>query len=506
MPTSRPTNPPGRAEKRPEATTAPPEKELEDASSGDEDSGGNAYAVGLSPLRRRICTVVAVLGLVFSAVLGFTVDKPTMWGLLPILLYAALCLLGMDLVVGTIVALVSAVFIAGKPPTAVAEVLGTSLGDMVTMIGLIIVLGAGVGEILRVTGVADTIVNAIMRLVGERNRHMVTLGVMLACLVLVASLGTLAGALAIAAPILIPITARMGFTRSATASMMFVGGCAGLALAPFAGSNVAILTAADVNYLTYLRVGAGPLAVLSIVLAMIIVPWMQRRTAATGTDFYTAEEAAGTAAKSYPNAGRATAAFVVLLVASVVYATVTNAGTAFPLLALPLLAIVTGYAGGLSSVEIATGMYRGGSKLLSIFLLFWLLAALFMIIDQWLKPYDVILDTFGAQLSHMAGFPFAVAIGLLGWVGVPGATAAQVVLLDKVFGGIGASLGVSAGAWVIVLLWASKGDTYGPFPNANMIGAMGLARSQNMRNVLLTGWLVMLPACVMYAILLAVMT
>ncbi len=471
----------------------------------------NAYAVGLPPLRRRICTVIALAGLLASLVLGQVVQAPTLWGLLPILLYAALCLLGLDIVVSTVVAVLSGILIAARPPTQVGELLGASLGDLVTMIGLIIVLGAGVGEVLRVTGVADTIVSAIMRTVGERSRHAVTFGVMVACLVLVASLGTLAGALAIAAPILIPITARMGFTRSATASMMFVGGCAGLALAPFAGSNVAILTAANVDYLTYLRVGAGPLAVLSIALAMLIVPWMQRRTAAAGDDFYTAEEASDDAAGSggterNPRAGRATAAFLVLLVVSVVYATVTNAGTAFPLLALPLLGIVTGFAGGLGSVEIASRMYRGGARLLSIFILFWLLAALFGIIDQWLKPYDVILDTFGSQLSHLGALPFAVAIGLLGWVGVPGATAAQVVLLDKVFGGLGATLGVSASAWVIVLLWASKGDTYGPFPNANMIGAMGLARSRNLRNVLLTGWLVMVPACVMYAILLAFMT
>ncbi|MFD2079724.1 Na+/H+ antiporter family protein [Actinopolymorpha cephalotaxi] len=475
---------------------------------GAETGGSNAYAVGLPPARRRICTAIALAGLLASLVLGQVVQAPTLWGLLPILLYAALCLLGLDIVVATVVAVFSGILIAARPPTEVGELLGTSLGDLVTMIGLIIVLGAGVGEVLRVTGVADTIVSAIMRTVGERSRHAVTFGVMLACLVLVASLGTLAGALAIAAPILIPVTARMGFTRSATASMMFVGGCAGLALAPFAGSNVAILSAADVDYLTYLRVGAGPLAVLSIALAMLIVPWMQRRTAARGDDFYTAEEASDDAADTprNPRAGRATAAFLVLLVVSVVYATVTNAGTAFPLLALPLLGIVTGFAGGLGSVEIAGLMYRGGARLLSIFLLFWLLAALFGIIDQWLKPYDVVLDTFGSQLSHLGAFPFAVAIGLLGWVGVPGATAAQVVLLDKVFGGLGATLGVSASAWVIVLLWASKGDTYGPFPNANMIGAMGLARSRNLRNVLLTGWLVMVPACVMYAILLAFMT
>ena len=50
----------------------------------------------------------------------------------------------------------------------------------------------------------------------------------------------------------------MGFTRTATASTIFIGGCAGLALAPFAGSNVAIMNAAEVGYMEYVLYGPVP--------------------------------------------------------------------------------------------------------------------------------------------------------------------------------------------------------------------------------------------------------
>ncbi|WP_394816084.1 Na+/H+ antiporter NhaC family protein, partial [Clavibacter michiganensis] len=126
--------------------------------------------------------------------------------------------------------------------------LAGSVTNQVTIIGLVIVLGAGVGGVLRESGVAQMIVTWVLRLVGTRGPRTVALGSMLACLVLVGSLGTLAGALAIAAPLLIPVAARLGYTRIATAVLMFVGGCAGLALAPFAGSNVAIMEAAQVGY------------------------------------------------------------------------------------------------------------------------------------------------------------------------------------------------------------------------------------------------------------------
>ncbi|HYH32172.1 MAG TPA: Na+/H+ antiporter NhaC family protein, partial [Pseudonocardia sp.] len=425
----------------------------------------NAYEVQQSRSQRIATTVIAVVGLAACAVGGFGAEAPTLWGLAPIVLYAVLALLGMDILIVTVVSLVGGVLIAGQTPAEFGSLLGESVGDFVTTIGLIIMLGAGVGEVLRVTGVAHTIVQSVMRIAGERNLRAVQLGIMLSCLVLVTSLGTLAGALAISAPILLPIAARVGFTRSATAAMMFVGGCAGLALAPFAGSNVAVMQAAEVGYLTYLQYGAAPIAVLSIIMAMLIVPWIQRRTATTG-DFYTDTDLESGETHVPASAGRATAVFLVLLVATVVYATITKAGTSFPLLALPLLGIATGVAGRLSATDIASHIYRGASRLISIFLLFWMLAAMFHVIDE-LKPFDVILEQFGPQLQNASGLGFAITIALLGWVGVPGATAAQVVLLDEVFGGVASTVGIGAGAWVIVLLWASKADTYGPFPNAN---------------------------------------
>jgi Na+/H+ antiporter family len=127
--------------------------------------GANAYDVELSSTRRRVVNVLAAVGLLASVVAGLATDGPTLWGQLPIVLYAVLCLLGMDIVVGTVLAVLSGVLIAGLSPLDTGKLLGESLADSVTAIGLIIVLGAGVGEVLRVTGVAATIVHGVMRLV-----------------------------------------------------------------------------------------------------------------------------------------------------------------------------------------------------------------------------------------------------------------------------------------------------------------------------------------------------
>ena len=463
----------------------------------------NAYEISLPAGRTRLIWLLAGAGLVMAVVAAFFSDGPTLWGLLPIVLYAILAILGMDIVVATVISVVAGLIIGKMGVLEIGTLLGDSLADQITIIGLIIMLGAGVGEVLKVTGVAQSIVSSVMHVFGRSGRNAVVFGVMISCLILVASLGTLAGAIAIAAPILLPITARLGFTKSATASMLFIGGCAGLAIAPFAGSNVAIMEAADVNYGQFILYGAGPIAILSLTIGVPIVSLMQRWSARKG-DFYLDDEVGGS--ESPVSASRIpTAVFLTLLVISVVFAAVTSAGTTFPLLALPVLGIATAVASRMSPQDIVSTIYRGCSQVISIFLLFWLLAALFIIIDI-LAPFDVVMDVFGSQLQSASPFVFTVIIALLGWVGVPGATAAQVVLLDKVFGDLGATLGVSASSWVVVLLFASKADTYGPFPNGNMIGVMGLARSNNLRNMLITGWMLLVPACVMYFIILFVET
>ena len=460
----------------------------------------NAYSVAVSRTRGYIIGAIAVVGIVASLIAGFATDAPTLWGLLPIVLYAVLALAGMDIVIATVIALLSGFLILQTPPEEAGTILGDSLGETITIIGVIIMLGAGVGEILKQTGVATAIVRGIMRMVGERSQPAVIVGVMLASGVLVASLGTLAGAIAISAPIILPIAARMGFTKSATASMLFLGGCAGLAMAPFAGSNVAIMEAAEVGYLEYVIFGGGPLALLSLIIGPFIVQWRQNRTQQQD-DYYAENEFTDEDEVDPPHSRAATIAFTIALVATVAYAIWTAAGTSFPLLALPVIGIVAALGGRLSAAETITFMYRGAAKLISIFILFWLLAGLFIMIDL-LAPFDVILENYGASLAEGSPFVFTILVALLGWVGVPGATAAQVILLDEVFGPLGASMGVTAASWVIVMLFASKADTYGPFPNANMIGVMGLARSSNLRNMLMTGWALLVPATIMYLIIL----
>ena len=84
-----------------------------------------------------------------------------------------------------------------------------SMGSFLALVGFIIMLGSGLGMVLRKTGVAAAIVNVLMRKIGVRTQKRAMIATMVCSVVLVTLLGTLAGANAVIAPIVIPLVAAV---------------------------------------------------------------------------------------------------------------------------------------------------------------------------------------------------------------------------------------------------------------------------------------------------------
>ena len=463
---------------------------------------------GRTRSRGRLVDVLAVVSLVVSLVVGLTVDPSTLWGFLPIGLYGVLAALGMPIVRATLVAVASGLLILLPGPAMAGEMAREAATDQVTVIGVAILFGGALAEILRATGAATTIVSTTLRGSDTTNTTSVAAAIMVTCCVLVIALGTLAGALAVAVPVLLPVAARAGLTRSATASAVFIGGCAGFGVAPFAGGTIAVMQAADVGYVGYLLRGGIWLPVVSFAVGLLIVPWIQRRTR-DSDDTYPAEELGAVPhevdAAAQRRARRAAVAFTVTLVVVLAVATVFTVGVVLPLVALPLLAVVTAVAGGMRPAEFVRGIGRGASSLAWLFFLFLLLAVLFTEIAR-INPFRVVLGSYGDDIGHLTPFLLAMTIAVIGWVGIPGATGAQVVLVDRVFGDLADAAGIGAAVWVVVLLFSSKADTYGPLPNPTMVGVMGLCRSANLRTIFLTAWAVLVPIVVVYTLLIVIGT
>lgn len=453
--------------------------------------------------RDWIAIAVFVIGLALSLFAAVTSEPPTLWGLLPIILYAALVLLGIDVVLATIGALISAVLLTLTPPIPLATILAESLGSFIAVVGLIIIMGAGLGQVARDAGAAPYFVRTVLYTVGLRTRTRVQVGIMLTSFLLVGVLGTLAGANAILAPIVIPIAAAVGFTPPAVAAMLHAGGAPGLFVGPFTPPVVTLTGTAGIDYVSYLASAGVWMAVTTWATGFFMARWIQRGT--EGKQSYDEADLMRDDVALPPLARQAMIAFVATLAVMIAYGIYIRAGYSYALLVMLVTSFTTGLAGGMGPTRILQAIYVGASKLIWLFLLFWLFNPILVMVGQ-TEAYQALLDVGEPILNNVGGYGFSLLAMVIGWLGVSGAAVAQVVLMNDVFGPIVQDLGLSAAAWVAVLLGISQLDWFGPFPNADMIGQMGLARSRDLRRMLYNGWAIMAANGVMFAILLWVLT
>ena len=85
-----------------------------------------------------------------------------LWGFLPLLLYIVLMLRGKDMNVSVLLCVILGAILTGESITGFANVIYESLGSFCAMIGFIIVLGAGLAEVLNQTKVAHNLVYTVV--------------------------------------------------------------------------------------------------------------------------------------------------------------------------------------------------------------------------------------------------------------------------------------------------------------------------------------------------------
>lgn len=139
-------------------------------------------------------------------------NLPPICGLFPLLLYIVLSFRkGMHPLVNVSICAVVGAILVKQPLGGLGAVIYESMGSFLALVGFIIMLGSGLGMVLRKTGVAAAIVNILMRKIGVKTQKRAILATMVSSVCLVTLLGTLAGANAVIAPIVIPLVAGGGY-------------------------------------------------------------------------------------------------------------------------------------------------------------------------------------------------------------------------------------------------------------------------------------------------------
>lgn len=372
----------------------------------------------------------------------------------------------------------------GQTPVSLSNEIANGLKSFLGLIGFIIMMGAGLGEVLTETKVARNLVEILIKKVGIKSQNQAIIVTMGTSTLLVSLLGTLAGANAMIAPILIPIVASFGLTPNALAVILHGAGACGLFLGPFVPPVITLMGLTGLTYGAYLANVGIPVAVLVLITTYYTGKKVQKQY--EGIEMYSTEDMdKDEEFVSTPEINKATMVFAAVMIGMLAYGIYAKAGAAYAIVVMLAVAFTTGLAAGRSMMDIIGSLTKGATRM------FWLFF-MFVLYDPFLKfvtmtgAFTTLGDMLKPLIDISGDIGFIIISTLVGIFGVSGAAVAQSVVLNDLFKNIVADINLPMTIWGTVLLIGSQITSFA-YPTGDMIGQMGLARSKDLKSMIRNG-------------------
>jgi TRAP-type transport system large permease protein len=398
-----------------------------------------------------------------------------------IVLYAVLVFRNVDPLVATAICVGLGFVFNRSSPLQMGEIMENALKSFLALVGFIIMLGRGLGEVLTESNVSHNLVHKIVYGIGINTLRRVKIGIVVSSLVIVGVLGTLAGGLAILAPILRPIAGSVRLTRPGLAVLMQASGEEALILGPFTPPVIALLGVTGLTYSHMLLFAAIPISIVTILVSWVMADRFQKIYA---QEQFTDEEKQG---QFIPNKRQnvSTIFFVLGFLACVVYGLAVHAQTSYVVFVMLFLAIGTGLVSGIKISKIFDLILVGMQKNLHLFFIFILLDP-FLNLVQSAGGFKALTQLF-IPLENMGGKPMiAILTGITGAFGMPAAAAAVIKMLYEMFSPAALSMQLSLTTFAFSILLATRITNFA-YPGANMFAAMGFAGSENVKAMIKNG-------------------
>lgn len=197
-------------------------------------------------------------------------------------------------------------------------------------------------------------------------------------------------------------------------------------------------------------------------------------------------------------ANSATIAFLVTMFGLLIYGIIVKAGASHAIFVMLASSIITGVVGGLGFKGSIQAMLDGASRMFYMFFMF--------IMFELMLNYVSSSGAFEAVTSYMqplinigGDFAFLMLSAAIGVFGISGAGVAQIQIIDELFKPLVNSLGVAMPMWAIILSIGSQ-ITFFVSPTVDMVAQMGLARSENIKEMLKNGWTISIVVFIALAI------
>ena len=419
-------------------------------------------------------------------------NLPPIIGMIPLLLFIVFAFAGVSQMLSLVLATVLCMVLSGTGLIAYSAMLCESMGGTLCLIGLVILLSSGLGKLLEQSGVSHTMVYSIVQKVGVKTENQGIIVTILCSTLVCGMLGTLAGGNAIIAPIIIPVVAAVGLSKSTVGAIFQNAGETGLILGPLSPAVVALLSLTGLSYGKMMLCAAIPFAAVWLVTTFFAVKRLQKTT--RETENYEDEKMDSSFVPTSRHK-KITVLFLVSFAAFVLYGIMTKSGTTYLPVVMICLIIIVGACSGEKSDQVFKTAITGMSGGLSLFILFLLFGPMFTMMTG-MGAFTALAELFakfvtviGTGTGALSQAVVMIMGSLVGGFGIEGASVVQMQITNQLFAPILEVVHMPMELWAVALIAASR-ITNIIYPSANMIGQMGIARSDNKKSMLKTGWTV----------------
>lgn len=416
-------------------------------------------------------------------------NLPPILGMLPLILLIVFALFSKSQMLGIVVGTVLCMLLSGTGLIGYGSLLSDAMGGTLVKIGLIILLSSALGKMMEASNISYTMVYSIVNKIGVKTENQAILVTMFSSVLVCGMLGTLAGGNAIIAPIIIPMVAAAGLSKSTVGAIFQNAGETGLILGPLSPAVVALLALTGISYGRMLLFAGLPYAIVWMGALFFAAKRLQKTTKLTNAYTEEFDQAFVPTRRDRIN----TVIFLVSFLALVLYGILARQGISYLFVVMLLLTAIVGVCCGKKTDDIFTTAVKGMASGLSLFVIFLLFDPMFTMMTN-MGAFEALANVF-SKLVNLIGAGGGVLIKALvmilgsfvGGFGVEGASVVQMQITNQLFQPILELVHMPMQLWAVALIAASR-ITNIIYPSANMIGQMGLARSTDMKSMLKAGW------------------
>lgn len=415
---------------------------------------------------------------------------PTILGLLPIVIYAFLGFKGVHPLLATVAGVLTATILSGQGIMGLAAGIYTGAGSFLGVIGLLVMFGTALAEILKDTGAAPLMVRRLMKAFPLSPTGII-IGSMVSIVILTVAIGSMIAAAAMVATVAITLAATYKVSPTAMAIAFHCGSVAGLLIGPFTPPTVQMMELFEFSYGEYALKVAGPMAILMFIIGIVMALWAQKKYGPSGENImYAPEEAVDSTADDgeTKTARFGAMGFVFSIIPLIVYGIVKRGGMNFALIMILAVAAITGLAAGYKPSKVSDVMMRGASRMAWFYLMFVLFDPFVNFVAA-TGAFTAVGDLLQPMINAGGNVGFLMIGSLFGIFGISGAAVAQAEIMNEMFSGVALTLGTSLPLYVTMLLVGSQITSFA-YPGADMMTEFGLARSSHLKSLILNGWVV----------------